>query len=268
MVLSRLRRWRREREAARYRVSEADWQAVERDLPFLDFLPPADRPRLRETALHFLADKEIAGAHGFEVTDPIRLSIALQACLPVLGIGLEAYEGWVGIVVYPGDFVIPRNEVDEDGIVHEYEDPVVGEAWDGGPVLLSWFDRPEDADGMNVVIHEFAHKLDMNAGDPDGLPPLHADMDRRAWASALGAAYEDFCRRVDAGEDLDLDPYAAQNPSEFFAVMSEAFFETPLLLRDAYPEVYRQLALFYRQDPAQRAAELEAIERDEARRSR
>lgn len=253
MILARLRRWRRSRTAAGFAVSEAQWAQVETTLPFLDYLPDKARPRLRAMALEFLADKEIAGAHGMTVSDAMRLSIALQACLPVLEIGLEAYAGWVGIVVYPGDFVIPRQQVDEDGVVHEYDDAVVGEAWEGGPVLLSWFDGTEHADGMNVVIHEFAHKLDMANGEVDGLPALPPEMDHDNWRKAFARAYEDFCARVDSGEETALDPYAAEHPSEFFAVMSEAFFETPRLLKNEYPRVYGQLARYYRQDPALRA---------------
>jgi len=150
--------------------------------------------------------------------------------------------------------VIPRRVIDEDGVVHEYDDEVMGEAWYGGPVLISWFDQAEDAEGINVVIHEFAHKLDMKSGDADGLPPLHAGMSRRRWIDVMSAAFGDFRRRVDAGEDTPLDPYGAEMPNEFFAVTSEAFFETPELLRSEYPEVYAQLRDFYRQDPLGKSA--------------
>jgi Mlc titration factor MtfA (ptsG expression regulator) len=134
--------------------------------------------------------------------------------------------------------------------VHEYDDPVLGEAWEGGPVLLSWFDDPDEPGDVNVVIHEFAHKLDMSNGDVDGMPALHADMRCEDWIAAFAPAYDDFCRRVDAGEDTAIDPYAASHPSEFFAVASEVFFEAPDLLLDEYPAVYAQLRRFYRQDPA------------------
>ncbi len=236
--------------AAALDITSADWARVEDGLPFLQFLPAGDRARLRELALAFVAQKEWHGAQGLILTPDIQLCIALQACLPVLNLGLDSYRGWVGIIVYPGDFVIPRHTMDETGVVHEYDDEVAGEAWEGGPVLLSWFDRPEEADGMNVVIHEFAHKLDMLNGPPDGLPPLHEDMSRQAWLAAFQPAYADFCTRVDSGKHTRMDPYAAEHPAEFFAVMSEAFFETPLLLREDYPSVYEQLRLFYRQDPA------------------
>ena len=246
-----LRSWLKQKALDRVQVSEAQWAEAEARLPFLGHLDADQRRQLRETAREFLAEKEWSAARGLVLTPGIQLSIALQACLPIVHLGLDHYRGWVGIVVYPGDFVIPRQEMDENGIVHEYDDEVMGEAWEGGPVLVSWYDHPEDADGINVVIHEFAHKLDMENGETDGMPRLPADMSRRDWIAAFQPAYDDFCQRVDSGEDTFLDPYAADHPAEFFAVMSEAFFETPDILHDEYPAVYEQLKRFYRQDPRQ-----------------
>lgn len=235
-------------------VDAAQWRRVERTLPFLEHLAPADRPRLREMALAFLARKEFHGAQGLRLDDDMLLAIALQACLPVLNIGLQAYDGWVGVVVYPGDFLIPRQELDEAGVLHEYDDEVLGEAWEGGPVLLSWFAGDDGPAGVNVVIHEFAHKLDMENGGVDGLPRLPAHMSRQAWAAAFAAAYEAFCGEVDRGVDTIIDPYGAEHPAEFFAVVSETFFENPCVLRMRYPEVYAQLMQFYGMDTAARAA--------------
>ena len=249
-MFSKLRTWRRQRTTRGYEVDEGRWTAVEARLPFLDFLPDADRLRLRQLALEFLAEKEMNGAQGFRLTDEVRLIIAIQACLPILNLGLDWYRGWVGVVVYPGDFVIPRETMDEAGVVHEYDDAVLGEAWEGGPVLLSWFDDAKDAQGVNVVIHEFAHKLDMLGGGVDGVPPLHEGMSRNAWVEAFERDYQDFRAYVRRGGDTWLDPYAAEHPSEFFAVVAEAFFETPLWLREDFPAVYEQLRLFFRQDPA------------------
>lgn len=254
--MSGLRNWLLRRKAAHIKVGTEDWNQVEERLPFLDYLRAEDRVRLRDLALQFLAEKQMSGAAGLALHPQMQLSIALQACLPVLELGLEWYRGWIGIVVYPGDFVIPRQEMDELGIVHEFDDAVLGEAWLGGPVLLSWFEQSQDSAGINVVIHEFAHKLDMRNGSADGLPPLHDDMSTAAWVRAFAHAFADFGRRVAlseaSGEALALDPYAAEAPAEFFAVMSEAFFETPSLLATEYPAVYEQLRRFYRQDPLPR----------------
>ncbi|MDQ8023253.1 MAG: zinc-dependent peptidase [Moraxellaceae bacterium] len=237
-------------------VSEDLWRAAERHLPFLDPLSAQERAELRAMALAFLDRKVFSGAQGLVPGNDLRLSVALQACLPVLKLGLGAYDGWSGIIVYPGAFVIPRRSVGEDGVLHEYDEDALGEAWDGGPVVLAWFDNPADYDGANVVIHEFAHKLDMLNGPADGLPPLHGDMDENIWLDALDDAYEDFCALVDEAEaqDMDtaIDSYAATHPSEFFAVTSEVFFTDPELLSEDYPEVYAQYCRFYRQDPVAR----------------
>ncbi|MDP1611908.1 MAG: zinc-dependent peptidase [Sulfuritalea sp.] len=252
-MMRKLLAWWRQRRADRLDIDEALWSQVEAGLPFLGHLSQDERAHLRQLARQFIAEKQWSGAQGLRLTPRIQVTIALQACLPILYLGLDWYAGWVGIVVYPGDFVIPRRMMDEDGVVHEYEDDVMGEAWYGGPVLISWFDRAEEADGINVVIHEFAHKLDMKSGDADGLPPLHAGMSRQRWIEVMSRAFEDFQRRVDGGEETALDPYAAELPAEFFAVSSEAFFEEPAMLYAEYPEVYEQLKSFYRQDPASHA---------------
>ncbi len=228
----------------RHRIEDALWREATRGL---SFLPPSEK--LKRLALLFLAEKQFVGAHGLEVSDAMRVSIAAQACLPILELGLDWYCGFTGIVVYPGDFRVRRTLADEAGVVHEWDDELAGEAMPGGPVVLSWDAAANDAH-MNVVIHEFAHKLDMLNGEADGLPPLHREMDRAAWAHAFREAYEGFCDALERGKDTWLDPYAAEHPSEFFAVVSEAFFEHPAETRRRYPDVYEQLRLFYRQEPS------------------
>ena len=259
MVIGKLFNWlRRTPETAP--ISDALWSETMAALPFLDRLDDVEQSRLRALSEAFLAEKEFSTAGGLELTDAICVSIAAQACLPILNLGLENYRHWVGIVVYPDEFVIPRVIEDDFGVVHEFDDVASGEAWDGGPVLISWHDAQMAGEGYNVVIHEFAHKLDMLNGEANGVPPLPNGVSRQQWEEALFAAYDDFCARVDAAEasgdefaeGVALDPYAAENPGEFFAVMSESFFETPELLRDIYPAFYAQLARFYRQDPATR----------------
>jgi Mlc titration factor MtfA (ptsG expression regulator) len=241
-----LTNWRRRRVLRRHQIDDALWHEATHRLAFI-----LQTPKLRELALLFLSEKEFSGAHGLEVTDAMRVSIAAQACLPILELGLDWYAGFSGIVVYPGDFRVRRSHTDEAGVVHEWDDELAGEAMPGGPVVLSW-DAAANDPGMNVVIHEFAHKLDMANGEADGLPPLHAGMDRAAWAAAFREAYEGFCDALERDKETWLDPYAAEHPSEFFAVISEAFFEDPAETRRRYPDVYDQLKLFYRQDPLSR----------------
>jgi Mlc titration factor MtfA (ptsG expression regulator) len=228
---------------------------------------------LRECVALFLHSKQISGAHGLVVTHEMRLLIAAQACILILGLDLDYYAGWVEVIVYPGEFLRHYEYVDDDGVVHDLAEPASGESWLGGPVILSWEDTAaaESGTGYNVVIHEFAHKLDMLNGEANGFPPLHSGMSQRAWSDAFSAAYAEFQLEVldaEADEaiapdfflphdaepcgDRCLDPYAAEDPAEFFAVVSEAFFEMPLMVKRLFPAVYEQLALFYRQDPAQR----------------
>ena len=235
-------------------VPEVLWQATIATLPFLRGLLPEELARLKTLTEQFLAEKEFSAADPLVLSDAICLSIAVQGCLPILNLGLGWYRGWVGIVVYADEFVIPREIQDEDGVVHRYEEVASGEAWEGGPLLVSWSDAQLAGEGYNVVIHEFAHKLDMLNGDIDGIPPLHPGMDENVWSRVLLDAYADLCDRVEAGEDCAMDPYAAEDPTEFFAVVSEAFFETPDLLNADYPLLYAQLASFYRQDPLSRMA--------------
>ena len=250
-----LRNWRRRRVLARHAIEPALWRRVTRPLAFLAGLSEDERTRLESLTLLFLAEKELTAAAGFELSERVRLSIAVQACLPILNLGLDWYEGWVGVIVYPSDFRVNRNEVDADGVVHEWEDELVGEAFPGGPVVLSWdavASSGAEDEPMNVVLHEFAHKLDEKSGEPDGVPPLHVDMSRREWVRTMESAYEDFCRRVERGETTLIDPYAAEHVAEFFAVASETFFESPNGLKKNYWALYDQFARFYRQDPARR----------------
>jgi MtfA peptidase len=258
----------RERTLRRHAIDDALWHATLATLPFFAHLDDADRIRLRELTTLFIAQKQFSTAHDLELTDEMIVSIAVQASLPVLNLSLDLYRGWVGVIVYPGEFVIRKTVEDENGVVHEVEHDASGEAWEGGPVVLSWedaqmTDTSHSKDAYNVVIHEFAHKIDMLAGEADGHPPLyrrwHAPLDSQAWNDVFDHAYDHFCAQVDAvparrwsrfERDSLIDPYAADHPSEFFAVCSEALFVRPAAFEAEYPELYRLLARYYRQDPA------------------
>ena len=253
-MLKALRNWRRERILSRSTFDEALWRSVTEHYAFMRALSPDEQARLRELTILFLHEKAIEGAGGLELREEMRLCVAAQACMLILNLDLDYYRGWVEVIVYPDEFVADYEYVDDDGIAHRVREPMSGESWLEGPVILSWADagQPGGASGYNVVVHEFAHKLDMLNGDANGFPPLHADMSRAEWSRTFAAAYEDFCRRVDEREDTRIDSYAAESPAEFFAVLSEAFFGIPHAVRGDYPDVYRQLAAFYRQDPAAR----------------
>lgn len=250
--------WRARREQAAMRrrpIPDLLWRRTLKRFPFLPRDGSADGADLRRLCSLFLDRKEFTGARGLAVSDDMAVAIAAQACLPILRLGLDAYEGFVGIVVHPGQAKVRREHVDDAGVVHEYEDVLSGEAVHGGPVMLSWRDvraAGASADlGYNVVIHEFAHVLDMADGLADGMPLLHVGLQAAQWRSTLQAEYDRFCRRVDADEPTALDPYGAQSPDEFFAVASEAFFVAPQAMRDEHAELYELFSRYYRQDPAQ-----------------
>jgi Mlc titration factor MtfA (ptsG expression regulator) len=259
-MLRSLRQWRRQRSIARMRPGDALWRQTLERVPFLAELPAQDLERLRDLAALFLDQKSLQGAGGYEMDDATRVVIAAQACLPVLNLGVDCYRDWVEVIVYPDEFVPEREHVDEAGVVHRVREPLAGESWLQGPVILSAADIEPAWSGrwaVNVVIHEFAHKLDMLDGDTNGLPPLHAGMDREAWRAAFQAAYRNLQRRARQGLPTAIDTYATESPGEFFAVASEAFFQSPRALQGAYPDVYQQLAAFYRQDPARRTAAID-----------
>lgn len=246
--------WRRRRILKRSRISEHAWNEAFARLPVLRTLCDEDRGRLRELAVLFLHDKAIEGAYGLPVTDEMRVTVAVQACLPILNLGLDWYEGWVSIILYPAGFIPNHEYTDGAGVVHKARHALSGESWLRGPVILSWADvaPAETNTGHNVVIHEFAHKLDMLDGAANGLPPLHSSMSVKTWAETFSRAYADLQMRIDRGEETAIDPYGAKEPGEFFAVLSELFFEQPSVIEHTYPAVYRQLCEFYRQDPAAR----------------
>ncbi len=257
---SLVRRLRRARMLKRFPILEEAWRKALADHPILAGLPMAETDRLRDFAAIFLREKQFEPPPGTELPEPTRLSIALQATLSVLSLGYDWLGGWTSVVVHPAEFVQRRRDLDSAGVVHEWNDPVTGEAHPYGPIILSIEDVEASGwgDGYNVVIHEIAHKLDMReGGTANGCPPLHPDMSRAEWQEVFTEAFDDFRSRPPrrrGGRRSRIDRYAAENDSEFFAVLSEYFFEQPGTVLREYPKVYGQLAAFYRQDPALRLA--------------
>lgn len=240
----------------RWRIPYPLWHANMARTPSLSRLDQRERHRLRKLASLFLHEKTITGAGGLTVDASMRVYIAAQACLLILNLDLDAFDGWSEVIVYPDTFIVTRQERDAAGVVHETRRTLGGEAWSRGPVILSWADAKPGAhphgSSSNVILHEFAHKLDMLNGTADGVPPLHATARRESWATALSQAYDKLYHQVERHHHTAIDPYGAESPAEFFAVLTEVFFEQPERLRHLYPDVYDQLRLFYRQDPAQR----------------
>jgi len=240
----------------RHPIPHKVWQAVTGRAGLLRDLSSVEKAGLRKLATLFLRQKTITGAHGFQVTDEMAVVIAAQAALPVLELGLDYYRGWVEVILYPGAFRVSHENVDENGLVSSEARALSGESWLRGPVILSWEDVEHDLDfpqpGHNVVVHEFAHKLDMLNGRANGMPPLHPRMEIEQWTQALSAAYGVLQQQVALQHPTRINAYAATTPAEYFAVISEYFFTAPDVLMYHCPEVYGQLTQFYRQNPFMR----------------
>jgi Mlc titration factor MtfA (ptsG expression regulator) len=247
--------WREEAAVRRKPIPEDLWKRTLVRYPFLQRRDARDAAQLRRMTSLFLDRKEFSATGGLRLSDAMVVSIAAQAVLPVLRLGLHRYDGFVGIVVHPDQVSARREWVDEDGIAHEVDEVLSGEAMPGGPVMLSWLDvrgaGQTASQGYNVVIHEFAHVLDMADGVADGVPQLPPHLPLAHWRATLTTEFQRFVRRVQAAEPTVLDAYGAQSEEEFFAVASESFFVDPARMNNEHPALYGMLARYYGQDPAQ-----------------
>ncbi|MCV2369292.1 M90 family metallopeptidase [Roseateles oligotrophus] len=251
--------WARRVEASamrRHPIPEPLWQLTLLRYPFLAQRSDSDLAELRRLCSLFLASKEFHGVAGFEVSDSVALAVAAQACLPVLRLGLHWYDSFVGIVIHADEVVAQREHMDEDGIVHRFEESLAGEAMEGGPLMLVWsaFEPEEpgadDRNIFNVVIHEFAHVIDMHGGWADGVPRQSSKAAHHHWLAVIETQWLSFCERVEADEATLIDPYGAESLEEFFAVAAEVFFVQPKAMLIEQPALYRLLADFFKQDPA------------------
>jgi MtfA peptidase len=236
------------------RIDDLAWQRLARRVALVRRLPVAQQLRLREFCERFLRDKTISGAAGFEWRQDRALTLAALCCVPVLQLGYDWLRGWRELIIYPGQFRVRRHQHDEaSGVVEEWDDDLAGEAWEHGPLVLSWADIRADLRqpqaGYNVVAHEIAHKLDALDGALDGTPPLPDAARRRAWVDSFEPAYQRLCDDIDAGREPPIDDYASEAPDEFFAVVSEYHYSAPAVLQQAMPAVARELEQFYGPSP-------------------
>ena len=224
------------------------WRQASAGLPWLRCITPALDARLHALVAEFTRDKTITPVQGLRLNDVQRLRLAMLCCMPLLEFGREGLHGWSELVVYPDAFRVQRSHVDAQGVLHEWDDELIGEAWERGPVILSWADVRADIgaprEGYCVAAHEIAHKLDALDGTMDGTPPLPRDWQRQ-WAADFQRAYDALCADVDAGRQAAIDPYAAESPEEFFAVCTEHHFSDAHVLRAAMPEIAGHLERLY-----------------------
>ena len=248
-MFNKFRNWRIRRIVARHPIAEPLWQQALERCAAARRLGASDQAALRVLATLFLVRKSVEPVKDLQLDDADLVLLAANACVPILKLGMDWYDGWHSVIVYPDAFIPRRTRVDAAGVVHESNTVLAGEAWGRGPVILSWADvlNVGKKPGHNVVIHEMAHKLDMLNGATNGFPPLHRRMDRRAWSRIFSSAWDRLKEEHSNGSDLPINPYALESPAEFFAVASEYFFEAPATLRQHLPEVYGQLEQFYRQ---------------------
>ncbi|MFE8073308.1 zinc-dependent peptidase [Marinobacteraceae bacterium S3BR75-40.1] len=246
------RPWRRRRVSQQPFPQEWD-RLLADDWPLYRRLSGEQRDRLQQRILIFLDEKTFYGCAGQEVTDHHRCLIAAQACLLTLNMPTDSYDALQSILLYPGAYRTPVVDVDESGVRMEETHAREGESWENGRIVLSWQDvlhgAEDDHDGFNLVLHEFAHQLDAASGSANGAPVLHDSETAKHWYQAFSKAFKKHCHEVEHHHHTLIDPYGATNPAEFFAVLTELFFEKPGKLERVHPELFELLADFYRIDP-------------------
>ena len=245
---------RRRRDKLRARPFPDAWLAHLTDnVPFYARLSAEDQAELRSLIQVFVAEKNFEGCGGLKMTDEVRVTIAAQACLLLLRRETDVYPRVQSVLVYPSTFVAKVAEQNDDGVVEEYDDELEGEAWHTGAVILAWDDVLRAArdirDGYNVVIHEFAHQLDLETGDADGMPVLGPGIDPDEWADVFTREYDRHCSDVDRGRKTLIDAYGADDPAEFFATATECFFGKAAAMKKRHGALYGLLRGYYRQDP-------------------
>jgi len=252
-VFAFLRRRRHARIASRPFPPEYA-EILARSVPYAARLPDDQREKLHDLILIFLEEKAFDGANGLEVTDEMKVVVAAQSVILLLGFeDPEVFPDLDRVVLYPSAYKATRTAMN-GAVMQQTEEVRLGESWDRGVVVLAWSAVTSGADdvkdGHNVVFHELAHQLDQQFGDADGAPELHDGMSYRAWATTLGAEFANLEAKAEDGRPTLLDHYGATNPAEFFAVATETFFEKPQQMRDRKAGLYAQLVAFYQQDPA------------------
>ncbi|NQD37152.1 zinc-dependent peptidase [Permianibacter sp. IMCC34836] len=242
------------RRRIRQQAFPESWrQILKRRVPYFRRMPADLQLQLKKHIQVFLAEKVFVGCDGLEVTDEMRVTIAAQACLLLLNRNTDYYPGLSQILIYPDAFIVNKKHTDAMGLVTEQRQVLSGESWQQGQVILSWQNTVQGSevpdDGHNVVIHEFAHQLDQENGPANGAPILARREHYPEWSAVLRAEFEQLQSAARIGLETLFSHYGATNPAEFFAVVSEVFFEQPQAMATEHPALYQQLSRFYRVDP-------------------
>jgi len=268
-----LPKWRLRRALSRP-LSHAQLAILERNVVQYAGMDGGERQRLQRLVQQFLHEKNFVGCAGLEITEEMRVTIAAQACLLVLGragasVPANVYPGLHAVLVYPGAFLVPRREVDAAGVVTEQRQDLLGESWGDGRVILSWDHVRRGAQGdwldegqahHNVVLHEFAHQLDSESGSTNGAPYLGSTERYRSWSEVLSRNFANLRRDAMWGQHGVLDHYGASSPAEFFAVATESFFEQPHAMAARHPDLYGEFLKYFRIDPRAWLPEPVAVE--------
>ncbi len=230
------------------------WRDIlRRNVPYVRALPADLQLKLKERIQVFVAEKSFTGCGGLLITDEIRITVAAQACLLILNLPNHTYPNAHQVLVYPDAFVVNRSFTDSIGILQNQSQVLSGESWSHGQVILSWHDTLDGAaiidDGRNVVIHEFAHQLDQEKGYANGAPGLISHDLYRSWSRVLSSEFAALQAQSSSQQSSLFSAYGATNPAEFFAVVSEVFFEQPRRMAEEHPALYAELGKFYRLDP-------------------
>jgi Mlc titration factor MtfA (ptsG expression regulator) len=253
MILGPLKRWRRRR--LRTRPFPAAWKSViTRNVLIFRRLPPNDQTELCEHIQIFLAEKYFEGCGGLEITDEIRVTIAAQACLLLLHRKTDYYPELITILVYPSAYITHEDRYIGNNIWEEGPDGLLGHtAPRMGSLVLAWDEAKrggaDPADGTNLILHEFAHQLDFEDSETDGVPLLAGRPEYLSWGRTMSREFQKLRAADEEKSPTVLDTYGSTNPAEFFAVATEAFFERPAALRANHPDLYGELARFFQQDP-------------------
>jgi Mlc titration factor MtfA (ptsG expression regulator) len=255
MLFSWLRNRRRRRLLAE--PFPPAWLAyLQRNVAHYRFLSAAEQKKLRDDLRVFSAEKNWEGCGGLRITDEIKVTIAAEACLLVVGMEHNYYDRVLSILVYPAGYRVPMDRPGRTGIIDERGEGRLGEAWYRGPVVLAWdhvrYDGRHPHRGKNLVFHEFAHQLDMLDGVINGTPPLRDREQARRWKEVMTAEFTRLVEASQRGQGTLLDPYGTTDEGEFFAVATECFFDNPVALRQQHPRLYDLLREYYHQDPAAR----------------